>query len=141
MQFTAIIDLVIRQIDSCLILLTYKGKILLLQQDDILNQFENNSWHFIERIKNKNETVEKAIIREVEHQTQLILDSVSFVTSVFYNDRTEYLFHARLTDNHVNSIKREEGNILQFFTLPELKNLHLGKTTKLFISKYKALLE
>ena len=128
-------------IDSCLILLTYKGKVLLLQQDDILHQFSNNEWHFIEKIKEKNKSIIETIIQEVERETNIKLDSVSFILSVLHNDRMENLFHARLTDKNVNNIQRAEGRVLSFFTVQELKKLKLRSSTQLILSEYNTLIE
>ena len=128
-------------VDSCLIILTYKGKILLLQQDDVLNNLPHNDWHFIERIKEKNKTPQETIMREVKRQTEVKLSEVSFVARISRNGNMTYLFHARLNDNNVDNLKRDEGKLLQFFTLQELKRLRLKESTKLFLPEYSAIIE
>lgn len=125
----------------CLILLTYKGKVLLLQKDDILHNFLENDWHFIDRYKDKHKSLETTITDEVERETNIKLDSVNLVLRVPRENRTEHLFHARLTDKQVNNIQRNDGKILQFFTLQELKKLQLHPSIAAIMSDYTSLIE
>lgn len=121
-------------IGLCLILLTYKGKVLLLQQENILEPQNSDAWHFIKKFKLKDTSAEKTILQEVERETKIKLDRVTFLSSVVHNDVVQYLFHARLSDKHVNNMQRAEGRILQFFGLNELKKLRIQPSTKLFFS-------
>lgn len=125
-------------IGLCLILLTYKGKVLLLQQENLLDPQNNNSWHFIKKLKPKELTPEKAIIQEVHRETHIKLDEVTLLSSVMNNDVIQYLFHAKLSDKHVNNIERAEGRILQFFGLNELSKLQIQQSTKSFFSSNQA---
>lgn len=128
-------------IDLCLCLLTYKGKVLLLQQDNILPTPNHNAWHFINKLKGKNTTAEKTIIQEVHKETGISLESVQLLATIPTDDTTQYLFHARLSDKHVNNIQRAEGRILQFFGLKELSKLHIHPSTKLFFQENKEMIE
>lgn len=124
-----------------LILLTYKGKVLLLQQENILDSHNDNEWHFIEKSKTKDKLAEKTIIEEVFRETQLKLDGVTLLSKELSSDTIHYLFHARLNDKHVNSIERAEGRVLQFFSIPELSKLKIQSATKSFFQKNRALIE
>ncbi len=126
-------------IDSCLILLTYKGKVLLLQQDDIFKQLQNNTWHLIEKRTTQDQSTQEAITQEVERETHIRLEDVSLLMSMSSQNRREYLFHAQLTDSDVNRIQRAEGRIIQFFTLRELKKLPLAASTNYFLTEDKTL--
>lgn len=124
-----------------LILLTYKGKVLLLQQENVLNSHNDNEWHFIKKVKARDKFGEKTIIEEVFKETQLKLDSVTLLSKVLSKDTVQYLFHASLSDKHVNNIERAEGRILQFFGLNELNKLIIQPSTKSFFQKNRTLIE
>lgn len=124
-----------------LILLTYKGKVLLLQQENILDSHNDNEWHFIEKSKVKDKLAEKTIIEEVFRETQLKLDGVVLLSKELSEDTIQYLFHARLSDKHVNNIERAEGRVLQFFSISELGKLKIKRATKSFFQKNRALIE
>ncbi len=119
-------------IDQCLILLTYKGKVLLLQQDNVLPIPNTNEWRFINKIKKKNVSAEKTIIQEVFRETNIMLDTVELLSSTPLDDTTQHLFHGKLTDKHVNNIQRAEGRNLQFFGLKELAKLRIHPLTQVF---------
>lgn len=137
------------QTGLCFILLTYKGKVLLLQQEDVLNIPNNNAWHFIfapirrkeVKIKTKILSPEKTIIQEVEKETKLKLDEVTLLSTISTEDAVQYLFHTKLSDKHVNSINRAEGRILQFFGVNELASLQIQPSTKSFFKNNKAFME
>lgn len=116
------------------ILLTYKGKILLLQQENVFHTDAYNAWHFIKKANAKNSSAEKTIIQEVYKETQIQLDSVSLLSKKIQENITHYLFYAQLTDKNVNNIIRGEGRLLQFFRLSELLKLQMQPSTKLFFS-------
>ena|GEM_PF-1355716 len=119
-------------IDLCLILLTYKGKVLLLQQENMSPAPNRNLWHFIKKIKAQDTSPEKTIIQEVEKETQITLDAVTLLSSAIHEDILHYAFHAKLTDTHVNNLSRAEGQLLQFFELKEVNKLQLQPSTQLF---------
>ena len=93
---------------------------------------EKHAWCFIGGIKENRESFENAMARKVEKETGIKIEKVEFVS--------ESCYHARLTDDNVNKIKRAEGQLLDFFTLKELRKLFLSSTTAQFILKHGALI-
>ena len=111
-----------------LILLTYKGKALLMYKSNSPIDVEKHEWCFINGKRNDKESFEEALLRKVEIEASIKVDGVELVSENFY--------HARLTDDNVNRIKRGERQLLDFFTLREIQKLHLEASTKSFISKF-----
>ena len=111
-----------------LILLTYKGKALLMYKTNSPVDEEIHEWCFISGKKDDRESLEEALLRKVEKEASIKVDGVELVSENFY--------HARLTDDNVNQIKRGERQLLDFFTLVEMQKLHLEASTKSFISKF-----
>jgi len=120
------------KISPASILLTYKGKALLMYKRNSSIDEEKHPWCFIGGIKEKRESFENAMARKVEKEMGVKIEKVEFVS--------ESCYHARLTDDDVNKIKRAEGQLLDFFTLKELGKLFLSSTTAQFISKHGALI-
>ncbi|OGH30665.1 MAG: hypothetical protein A3B41_00415 [Candidatus Levybacteria bacterium RIFCSPLOWO2_01_FULL_37_26] len=132
----------VKKNESSIILLTYKGKVLLtMMRDSRQALLKQGTWSFISGFKEKNESFEESIAREVEGEMHIIINGIEFLSSFFYENSTNYLYHAALTDDNVNNIEREEGMSLDFFSLQELEKLPLTPSTRLFIEKYKDLLE
>lgn len=111
-----------------LILLTYKGKALLMYKTDSPIDVEKHEWCFISGTKNDKESFEQVLLKKVEKEANIKVDDVELVSGNFY--------HARLTDDNVNQIKRGERQLLDFFTLRDMQKLHLEASTKSFISKF-----
>lgn len=111
-----------------LILLTYKGKALLMYKTNSPVDEEKHEWCFINGKRDDKESFEEALSRKVEKEASIKVDGVERVFENFY--------HARLTDDNVNQIKRGERQLLDFFTLREMQKLHLEASTKSFISKF-----
>ncbi|MEK7502194.1 MAG: NUDIX domain-containing protein [Patescibacteria group bacterium] len=120
------------KISPASILLTYKGKALLMYKKSSPMDEEKHAWCFIGGIKENRESFENAMARKVEKETGIKIEKVEFVS--------ESCYHARLTDDNVNKIKRAEGQLLDFFTLKELRKLFLSSTTAQFILKHGALI-
>lgn len=116
------------KISPGLILLTYKGKALLMYKSNGPIDEEKHPWCFIGGIKGEKESFEKAMARRVEKETGIKIEKVEFVS--------EFCYHARLTDDNVNKIERAENQLLDFFSLKESKKLFLSSTTTQFISKH-----
>ena len=115
-----------------LILLTYKGKALLMHKQKSVIDEEKHPWSFIGGIKENRESFENAMSRRVEKEMGIKIENVEYISELCY--------HARLTDDNVNKIKRAENQLLDFFTLKEVKKLFLSSTTAQFISKHSALI-
>ncbi len=111
-----------------LILLTYKGKALLLYRSENPLDQGQREWSFIEGIKGVEESFEQALFRKVEGEASIKIKGIEFISRHFY--------HARLTDDNVNSIVRGEGQLLNFFTLAELQKLSLSPSSREFVSNY-----
>lgn len=111
-----------------LILLTYKGKALLMYKTDSPIDVEKHEWCFINGKRNEKESFEQALSRKVEKEANIKVNEVELVSENFY--------HARLTDDNVNQIKRGERQLLDFFTLRDIQKLHLEASTKSFVSKF-----
>lgn len=114
------------------ILLTYKGKVLLMHKSSSSIDKEKHAWCLIGGIKDRKESFESAMSRWVEKEMGIKVDKVEYVS--------ESCYHARLTDDNVNKIQRAENQLLDFFTLGEVKKLFLSNTTSQFISKHSALI-
>ena len=113
---------------SSLILLTYKGKVLLMhKQKNVLDE-EKHPWCFIGGEKTDKESFEEALSRTVEEEAGIRIENVQYVS--------EFCYHAKLTDDNVNNIQRGENQLLDFFTPREVAKLFLADSTQEFISKH-----
>lgn len=114
---------------SNIILLTYKGKALLMHKQKSVIDPEHHPWSFIgSGITEKKETIQKALARSVQKEMGIKIENIEYVSESFY--------HAKLTDENVNNIKRSEHQLLDFFTLEEIKKLSLSILTQEFIAKH-----
>ena len=120
------------KISTCLILLTYKGKALLMYRMSSPIDAKEQEWCFIGGRKDGGESFEEAMSRRVEKEANIKVEEVEFVS--------ENCYHARLTDDNVNNIKRGEGQLLDFFTIGEVQKLHLSEPTRQFVSKHSSLI-
>jgi len=101
------------------------------KQDSVIDQ-ENHPWCFIGGVRGKKESFEEALSRKVENEMGIKIEKVECVS--------ESCYHAKLTDDNVNQIKRAENQLLDFFSPKELRNLFLSHSTQAFISKHKNLI-
>lgn len=85
-------------------------------------------WSFISGLPEKRESLEKALIKRVEKEMGIKIENIEFVA--------DYYYHARLTDDNVNNIVRSANQLLDFFSLKDLKKLNLSLETREFIAKY-----
>ena len=92
---------------------------------------EKHPWCFIGAIKEKNESFEKAMTRRVEKETGITIENVQQLSELCY--------HASLTDDNVNKMKRSENQLLDFFNLSEIKKLFLAHSTKNLLIRHGAL--
>lgn len=116
------------KISPSLILLTYKGKALLMHKQKSVIDEEKHPWSFISGVKDKKESFENALKRRVEKEMGIKIEDIAFVS--------ESCYHAQLTDDNVNKIKRSENQLLDFFSLKELKKLFLSSDTHQFVQKH-----
>ena len=115
-----------------LILLTYKGKVLLMHKQKSVIDEEQHPWCLIGGIKGAKESFEKALSRRVENETGIKIDNIQFVS--------EFCYHAELTDDNVNNIQRKEHQLFDFFNPKELNKLFLSNSTQQFISDHGSLI-
>lgn len=120
------------KISPSLILLTYKGKVLLTHKSNGPDDKEKHPWSFIGETRENRESFENAISRRVEKEMGIKIENIEFIS--------ESCYHARLTDDNVNQIKRGENQLLDFFTPKELNKLFLSSKTAQFISKHGTLI-
>ena len=119
-------------ISPSLILLTYKGKVLLMNKSNSAVDAEKHPWSFIAGIIKNRDSFENVMSRRVKKETGIEIDKVELVD--------ESCYVARLTDDNVNKIERAQNQLLNFFSLKELKKLFLTIPTRQFISKHSALI-
>lgn len=127
--------------DTCIILLTYKEKILLMLKSTRPTLLTQSTWSFIGIEKDKHRTFEETILDNVEKETGIKLEKVELLSKSLYNGNRKYFYHAKLSDKEVNSMKREEGKMLQFFTLKELEGLALATATRFFVTRHYDILQ
>jgi hypothetical protein len=115
-----------------LILLTYKGKALLMHKQKSPIDEEKHPWCFIGGVKEKGEAVEKVLSKRIEKEAGIKVENIELVS--------ESCYHAQLSDDNVNKIVRKENQLLDFFTLKELKKLFLSHLTEQFVVKHGSLI-
>ena len=115
-----------------LILLTYKGKVLLMHKQNSVIDAEVHPWSFIGGLKEKNKPLEKTLAKIIHKEMGINVEKIEFLSGSYY--------HAKLTDNNVNQIKRGENQLLDFFTLKETKKLILSASTAKFLQNYSFLI-
>jgi 8-oxo-dGTP pyrophosphatase MutT (NUDIX family) len=115
-----------------LILLTYKGKVLLMHKEKSVIDEEKHPWCLIGGIRHPKESFEETLQRRVENETGIKIKNVEHVAELYY--------HAHLTDDNVNKMQRKEHQLLDFFTPRELNKLFLADSTQEFIAKHSNLI-
>lgn len=93
---------------------------------------EKHPWFFIGGFKEVNESFEKAMTRRVEKETGIKVENVEQIS--------EFYYHATLTDKNVNEMKREENQLLDFFSPKELDNLLLTNGSQELLLKHSSLI-
>jgi isopentenyldiphosphate isomerase len=122
----------VNSVPSSLILLTYKGKVLLMHKQKSVIDEEQHPWCLIGGVREKKESFEKALSRRVQKEAGIKIDNVEFLS--------ESCYRAELTDDNVNKIQRKENQLLDFFAPKELKNLFLSTETAKFIANHSPLI-
>ncbi len=115
-------------ISSGLILLTYKGKVLLMHKTNGVLDKIKHPWCLIGGQPHAQESYETALSRSVQKETGIRLENIEFV------EKNKY--HAALTDDNINKMQRGEFQLLDFFTIKDLEKLYLTDATREFVSKY-----
>jgi len=114
--------------DLALILLTYKGKALMMYEYESAIDNIQHDWSFIKSKRLNGESIEAALSRRVKNEAGIKISDIKLLSGNFY--------HATLTDEHVNNITRREEQLLDFFTLKELQKLPLSEQSKKLVEEY-----
>jgi isopentenyldiphosphate isomerase len=122
----------VNSVASGLILLTYKGKVLLMHKQKSVIDEEQHPWCLIGGIREKKESFEKALSRRVQKEAGIKIENVQVLS--------EFCYHAELTDDNVNKIQRKENQLLDFFNPKELNKLLLSNSTQQFLTEYGSLI-
>ena len=125
----------VHNVNASLVILTYKGKFLLALRDDKPDIISPNCWCFIGGTKEETETFEETCRREVEEEIGIKINQLTFLKIIKYEDRRKYFYHSNLTEQQVKDIVLHEGQKYDFFTIGEIKNLALARSTKLFVDQ------
>lgn len=90
------------------VLILYKGKILLFNQHDYIINFEENPWSLLDIVTLKKLKIKDAVIVPL----------------------TSSLSYIKLTDENVNSLRRDNGCRLEFYRFEEIEKLLLTSKTR-----------
>jgi ADP-ribose pyrophosphatase YjhB (NUDIX family) len=123
------------------IILTYKGKVLVMHTENNPLLLNEVVWRFIGRNREKGKSMEETILREVEKQTGIKLSHVEFLSTIEEDDTQKHFYHGRLTDSNVNNMNRDQGQTIQFYSMRELEKIPLTPATKKFISQHSNVFE
>ena len=101
------------------------------KQKSVIDE-EKHPWCLIGGAKGQKESFEKALSRRVENEAGIKIANVQFVS--------EFCYHAELTDDNVNNIRRKEHQLLDFFSPKEVNKLFLSGDTAKFIQTHGVLI-
>ena len=127
--------------DQVNIILTYKGKVLVMHTENNPLLLNEVVWRFIGRNREKGKTMEETILREVEKQTGIRLESIELLSTVEEDSIQKHFYHGRLTDTQVNNMNRDQGQTIQFYSMRELEKIPLSPSTKKFIAQHNNIFE
>lgn len=122
------------------LLITYKGKVLLSTRDLAITHNIKNVWSFIGEGRLKGKSLKNSAEREITDATKLVIKDIDSV-ELFHKNTAKLLYHAKLTDDNVNSIVRRTGERLEFYDLNEIEKLSLSEATNMIFSENKQKLE
>ena len=89
-------------------------------------------WSFIGDYKKPNENFKETLAKTIEKETNIKIEKIEIVSKNFY--------FAKLSDNNVNNIQRDEFQLLNFFTANEATKLYLSTSTKEFLEQHSSLI-
>lgn len=115
-----------------LVLVVYKGKILLVSLDSPL---EKSEWSLIGETGRWSNSPNESVVKIVNKITKLNLNSIERIS--LSDSDSDYVFYAKLTDSNVNSIVRKTGLKLEFYNIDEVEKLNLSIPTDKIVSKFK----
>jgi hypothetical protein len=124
----------------CLVILTYKRKLLLKRRDNCSPTANENQWTFFGNSDGKREISKSSLMREMENEMHISISLANLITekdNAMFNN----WYVAGLTDKDVNEIKRRDGQELEFYSIREVEKLSLADSSKMLFSEQKALIE
>ncbi len=101
------------------------------KQKSVIDE-EQHPWCLIGGVREEKKSFEKTLSSRVQKEAGIRIENVEFVS--------ESCYHAELTDDNVNRIQRKDNQLLDFFSLKELKNLFLSRDTEAFMRKHGSLI-
>lgn len=122
--------------EASLVILTYKGRILLILRDNNPEVVSPNHWAVPGGVKEINETFEQTALREIKEELNIDLKNLKFLVELKYLDRFKKLYFSTLSEAQVKEIILYEGQKFDFFTPEEASHLLLARSTKLFFDSY-----
>ena len=114
------------------ILLTYKGKVLLMNKSESVLDEGKQPWVIIGGTIGNKSKIEDALAKRVEKEAGIKINEIKQISENYY--------HCELTDDNVNHIDRAQGQLLDFFKLEEVEKLSLSSAARAFIEKYSSLI-
>lgn len=91
-----------------------------------------NEWCLISVYGKTNEVIKESLLKEVKKETNIRVERIDLVSKNYYI--------AKLTDDNVNNIKRDEFQLLNFFTPDEARKIPLTYSTKQFLRNHSHLI-
>lgn len=120
---------------SLLIIQNQKEDILLMLRDNKETIPFPNYWSFIGGSVEKNEAVEKALIREVQEELDYNLENYKFFKKHIWNDIEFNIFYIH-GDYQLSDFKLGEGQEIKFFTREEISTLKIVPIHKEMLCDY-----
>ena len=130
-----------QKLEQVNIILTYKGKVLVMHTENNPLLLNEVVWRFIGRNREKGKSMEETILREVEKQTGIKLSSIDFLSTIEEDDTQKHFYHGRLSDSNVNNMNRDQGQTIQFYSMRELEKIPLTPSTRKFITQHSNIFE
>lgn len=115
----------------------YSKKLLLILRDNKPDIPSPNKWGLPGGALEKNESILKAIKRELKEETNIIPKNITYLGKQIYEDGSEVSrFFSKLTKDEFKNVKLgDEGQKLEFFSLDEISRLDLaGYSTEYFFN-------
>jgi 8-oxo-dGTP diphosphatase len=110
---------------TSIILENEKGEVLLMLRDDKPTIQFPNQWVLVGGAGEEGETPEDGIRRELMEELELQIDSVTLFKRYEWQEKTEYVYHARVTlDSETQPL--HEGQRVQYFSKSEIETMTLA---------------